>query len=238
MNVCIIPARGGSKRIPRKNIKHFCGKPIIAYAIEAAIASGCFDQVIVSTDDQEIAEVARNFGASTPFIRPDELSDDHCGTLAVINHAINWLAESGKPASYVCTLYGTSPFIKADTLKNALNILTSQAEKIYCFGVCEYPVPIQQAFSISETQKIEMFEPESFGLRTQDLTPAYFDAGQFYWGTAQGFLSEQCMFSDAAIPYILPKYEVHDIDNIDDWVLAEAMYIALNKITLSKTSQE
>lgn len=122
-------------------------------------------------------------------------------------------------------------------MKNALNILTSQTEKIYCFGVCEYPVPIQQAFSISETQKIEMFDPESFGLRTQDLTPAYFDAGQFYWGTAQGFLSEQCMFSDAAIPYVLPKYEVHDIDNIDDWVLAEAMYIALNKNTLNKTSQ-
>ncbi|WP_368506775.1 pseudaminic acid cytidylyltransferase [Colwellia sp. 1_MG-2023] len=225
-----MPARGGSKRIPRKNIKDFCGKPIIAYSIEAALTSQCFDQVIVSTDDAEIAQIAREYGALTPFIRPDELSDDHCGTLEVINHAINWLKTAGTPAKYVCTLYGTSPFVKASSLKQAFKVLTSQTEKIYCFGVCEYPVPIQQAFSISHSQTIEMFDPDSFGIRTQDLTPAFFDAGQFYWGTAEGFLSEKCMFSEAAIPYVLPKYEVHDIDNNDDWVLAEAMFNALKNL--------
>ena len=184
----------------------------------------------MSTDDQEIAEVAQKYGAKIPFIRPAELSDDHCGTLAVINHAINWLADAGTPVNYVCTLYGTSPFVKAASLQQAFKILTSQSEKIYCFGVCEYPVPIQQAFSISASQDIEMFEPESFGIRTQDLTPAFFDAGQFYWSTAEGSLSEKCMFSEAAIPYVLPKYEVHDIDNNDDWVLAEAMFKALKAL--------
>jgi len=230
INICIIPARGGSKRIPRKNVKLFCGKPIITYSIKAALASGCFDQVIVSTDDDEIAEVARQYGAITPFVRPKELSDDYCGTLAVINHCINWLIESGTKPSYVCTLYGTSPFVKAKSLQHSFEQLKSQSKKIYCFGVCEYPVPIQQAFKILAQDKIEMFEPDSFGERTQDLEPAYFDAGQFYWGTTQGFLSEQCMFSPAAIPYVLPKYEVHDIDNNDDWILAEAMFNALQKL--------
>lgn len=150
--------------------------------------------------------------------------------MAVINHTINWLIEAGTPANYVCTLYGTSPFIKKESLQLALEKLTAQTSKIYCFGVCEYPVPIQQAFKISSKQNIEMFQPEEFGKRTQDLEAAYFDAGQFYWGTASSFLSEKCMFSDSAIPYLLPKYEVHDIDNNDDWILAEAMYNALNNL--------
>jgi len=175
--------------------------------------------------------VARKYGADVPFIRPTELADDHTGTLAVINHCINWLQNNGTPASYVCTLYGTAPFIKTSSLQQALEQLIAQPKKLYCFGVCEYPVPIQQAFKISANDKITMFQPEEFGKRTQDLATAYLDAGQFYWGTAQGFLSEKCMFSEASIPYILPKYEVHDIDNNDDWILAEAMYNVLKKIT-------
>lgn len=228
-NICIIPARGGSKRIPGKNIKDFCGKPIIAYSIEAALNSGCFDQVIVSTDDHEIAEVAKRYGAKIPFMRPAKLADDFCGTQDVINHAINWLMETGTPPTYVCTLYGTAPFIKKESLQLAFQQLTSPAncDKLYCFGVCEYPVPIQQAFEIDEKKSIKMFQPDEFGKRTQDLTPAYFDAGQFYWGTSAGFLTNQCMFSDAAIPFILPKYEVHDIDNEEDWILAEAMFKVL-----------
>lgn len=229
-NICIIPARGGSKRIPRKNIKLFSGKPIIAYSIEAAINSGCFSQVIVSTDDDEIADVAKAAGATVPFKRPKALSDDFCGTLEVINHAINWLQNNDQPINYVCTLYGTAPFVKAKNLSLALQKLKQANNKDYCFGVCEYPVPIQQAFSIENDNNITMFQPSEFGKRTQDLTPAFFDAGQFYWGKASAFLAEYTMFSSHSTPFILPKHEVHDIDNMDDWVLAEAMFNALKTI--------
>ena len=227
MKVAIIPARGGSKRIPHKNIKLFCGKPIIAYSIQAALNSGCFDKVIVTTDDQEIAAVARKFGADTPFVRPAELSDDYTGTAAVITHALNWLINSGQKPDYACTIYATAPFIQAPALKKALDKLQNSPEHAYCFAVTEFNYPIQRAIKITTNGAVDMFQPEHFNSRSQDLETAYHDAGQFYWGKTDALLNEECMFSDVAIPYVLPNYRVQDIDTLDDWIRAEAMYKAL-----------
>ena len=224
MNIAIIPARGGSKRIPRKNIKLFHGKPIIAHVIERALASGCIDRVIVSTDDSEIAEVAKQYGAEVPFIRPAEISDDHATTGVVIHHAINWLNDHDQHADYICVMYATAPFITVDNLNASLKQLVCRDDKKFCFGVCEFPSPIQRGFSISEQGNIAMFQPEHFSTRSQDLETAYFDAGQFYWGRPAGFLKSNGMFSDDSIPFPIPSYQVQDIDTLDDWVRAEALY--------------
>lgn len=223
MKVCIIPARGGSKRIPRKNIKLFDGKPIIAYSIEAALQSGCFDKVIVSTDDHEIADVARQYGADVPFIRPADLSNDHAGTIPVICHAINWFEEQDISVSDVCCVYATAPFVTGKRLADAYELLCSSGSE-YCFSVTEYVFPIQRAVSITPQKRLVMFEPEKFTIRSQDLEPAYHDAGQFYWGKASAFLSNLPLFSEHATPYVLPHYLVQDIDTPDDWIRAELIH--------------
>lgn len=228
MNLCVIPARGGSKRIPRKNIKHFLGKPIIAYSIQAAVDSGCFDKVIVSTDDEEIANVARQNGAEVPFIRPEELSNDYAGTLPVIKNATKWFEEQGINVDYVCCLYATAPFVTAETLQVAYEqLIASQAD--FCFSVTPYRSPIQRAIKITESNRIEMFNSHMFNMRSQDLEEAYHDAGQFYWGTAKAFKQQQRFYSEHASPYILPSYLVQDLDNLDDWIRAEMMYQVLQK---------
>lgn len=227
MNIAIIPARGGSKRIPHKNIKLFHGKPIIAYVIERALSSGCIDKVIVSTDDNEIAEVAKQYGAEVPFMRPSELADDFSSTGVVIEHALNWLIEHNQQPDNVCILYATAPFITSDNLKKALEQLQEKPEKKYCFGVCQFPSSIQRGFSISDSKEIKMFQPEHFQTRSQDLERAYFDAGQFYWGTTDGFLNGKGMFTSDSIPFILTLSQVQDIDTLDDWVRAEALYAVM-----------
>ncbi|GAB6069737.1 pseudaminic acid cytidylyltransferase [Thiomicrorhabdus hydrogeniphila] len=228
MKLCVIPARGGSKRIPRKNIKNFLGKPIIAYSIQAAIQSGCFDKVIVSTDNEEIAKVAKQFGAEVPFIRPEELANDFAGTIPVIKHATEWFEEQGTQVDYVCCLYATAPFVTPQRLQSAYKqLITSQAE--FCFTVTAYPSPIQRAIKITESNRIEMFNPQMFNTRSQDLEEAYHDAGQFYWGTAKAFKQQQRFYSEDASPYILPSYLVQDLDNLDDWIRAEMMYQVLQK---------
>ena len=228
MNLCVIPARGGSKRIPRKNIKHFLGKPIIAYSIQAAVDSGCFDKVIVSTDDEEIANVARQNGAEVPFIRPEELSNDYAGTLPVIKNATKWFEEQGINVDYVCCLYATAPFVTAETLQVAYEqLIASQAD--FCFSVTPYRSPIQRAIKITESNRIEMFNSHMFNMRSQDLEEAYHDAGQFHWGTAKAFKQQQRFYSEHASPYILPSYLVQDLDNLDDWIRAEMMYQVLQK---------
>ncbi|MDX1352025.1 MAG: pseudaminic acid cytidylyltransferase [Thiomicrorhabdus sp.] len=229
MRLCVIPARGGSKRIPRKNIKDFLGKPIIAYSIEAALNSGCFDKVIVSTDDSEIACVAKQYGAEVPFIRPIELANDYAGTLPVIKHAIEWFEEQGIKFSYVCALYATAPFVQSCHLqKSFAQLKKTQAD--YCFTVTTFPSPIQRAFKITETNRVEMFYPENFNVRSQDLEDAYHDAGQYYWGKAEAFKQEKPFFSDSATPYLLPRYLVQDLDTPDDWIRAELMYQVLEKM--------
>ncbi|WP_420194208.1 pseudaminic acid cytidylyltransferase [Marinobacter sp. GH_1] len=226
--VAIIPARGGSKRIPRKNIKAFCGKPMIAWSIEAALESGCFDRVIVSTDDEEIAAVARQYGAETPFMRPAQLSDDYTGTIPVIRHAVEWLADSGCAVSQACCIYATAPFVSPEDLKRGQQLLESEACS-YAFSVTSYAFPIQRAIRITGGGRVAMFNPEHFGTRSQDLEEAWHDAGQFYWGTAQAWTEERPIFSEDAAPVTLPRHRVQDIDTPEDWVRAEWLFKAMQE---------
>jgi len=228
MNICIIPARGGSKRIPRKNIKDFLGKPMIGYSIEAALKSGCFDRVIVSTDDTEIAQIAKTFGAEVPFMRPEKISDDYTGTTAVISHAIKWLQQNGETPELVCCIYATAPFISYEDIKKGQQILENTGCD-YAFSVTSYAFPIQRAISISENKRVEMFQPEYLSVRSQDLKEAYHDAGQFYWGKAKSWLADKPIFSPEAAPVILPRYRVQDIDTLEDWERAELMLKVLQR---------
>lgn len=226
MKIAVIPARGGSKRIPGKNIRPFHGKPIIAWSIEAALASGCFDKVIVTTDDAKIAEVARQYGAETPFVRPAELSDDHTGTIPVIKHAIEWFIASGQRPEHICCIYATAPFLRAEDILRGLAQLVEYSSS-FAFSVTSYGFPIQRALKINQNQRVEMFNPEHFSTRSQDLEEAFHDAGQFYWGTADAWLGETVIFSPRSCAVLLPRYRVQDIDTEEDWRRAELMFGAI-----------
>ena len=228
MKVCIIPARFGSKRIPKKNIKEFLGKPIIAYSIEVALASKCFDRVIVSTDNVAIGRVAEKFGAEVPFMRPYELSDDYTGTLPVVKHAIEWLTENAVAPSEVCCVYATAPFLQSETLNSAYQQF-QEAKADYCFSVTTFEFPIQRAIKITQQKRVEMFFPENLNVRSQDLAKSYHDAGQFYWGRAKAFTEQKPFFSLEATPFILPRYLVQDIDTNEDWEKAEITYQVLKQ---------
>ncbi|WP_456415742.1 pseudaminic acid cytidylyltransferase [Thiolapillus sp.] len=227
MKLCVIPARGGSKRIPRKNIKEFCGQPIIAYSIQAARKTGLFDHIVVSTDDDEIAEIARSYGAETPFRRPAEISDDHTGTNAVVKHAILWFQENGTPVDLVCCIYATAPFVQEDYLQLGHDKLI-QSDKSFAFSVTSFPFPIQRALKITQNGGLSAFYPEFRSTRSQDLEDAYHDAGQFYWGSAKAFLQEHELFSNQSLPILLPRHLVQDIDTPEDWIRAEYMYKAIH----------
>lgn len=227
MNVAIIPARGGSKRIPRKNIKEFCGKPMISWSIEAAKASGCFDKVIVSTDDQEIADIAKQWGAEVPFMRPVELSDDYTGTIPVIRHAIQWLMSNEGEVDCACCIYATAPFVSAQDLQRGWDLINGSGHD-YAFSVTSYAFPIQRAIKIDEKSRVTMFNPDHFITRSQDLQEAWHDAGQFYWGTADAWLQEKTLFSEGSVPVKLPRHRVQDIDTSEDWIRAEWLFKAMN----------
>ena len=226
MIVAVIPARGGSKRIPRKNIRPFAGKPIIAYSIAAARQCGLFDRVIVSTDDEEIAGVARGLGAETPFRRPPELSDDHTGTDPVTAHALTWLADHGQDAEFACCVYATAPFIQADDLRRGYEALVSTG-KSFAFAVTIYDFPIQRAIRVVPNGGVEPFFPQQIVSRSQDLDAAHHDAGQFYWGRGTAFRAGLAMFAAHSIPILLPRHRVQDIDTLEDWTRAELMHAAL-----------
>lgn len=226
--VAIIPARGGSKRIPRKNIRDFCGKPMIAWSIEAAMASRCFDRIIVSTDDHEISELAKQLGAEVPFVRPAELSDDYAGTLPVIRHAVDWLQQNGDQIEYACCIYATAPFISPEDLERGLERIREE-DASYAFSVTSYAFPIQRAIRITAHGRVAMFYPEHFSTRSQDLEEAWHDAGQFYWGTAEAWLEERAIFSEGAVPVLLPRHRVQDIDTPEDWTRAEWMFKAIKE---------
>jgi pseudaminic acid cytidylyltransferase len=226
MNIAIIPARGGSKRIPRKNIKEFCGKPMIAYAITAAKKSGLFEHVVVSTDDEEIAHIARAWGAETPFARPAELANDFTVTVPVIAHGIEACYTLGWMFDQVCCIYPGVPFIQIDDLKGALARLTS-SEADYCFPVTEYPSAIQRALRLLSDGRMQPFYPQFEITRTQDLEPAYFDAGQFYWGKAEAWLKNPKIHS-SGLGYSIPNWRVVDIDTPDDWQRAELIHRSIN----------
>lgn len=226
MNIVIIPARGGSKRIPRKNLRSFCGKPMIVRSIEAAKESGLFDKILVSTDDEEIAELANRSGAWVPFIRPEELADDYATTREVINHALTWLRSNDHKIEFCCCLYATAPFVKPEYLIEAYEQLLD-SDSSFCFSATTFSFPIQRAFYFDDTGSIEMFDESKLRVRSQDLVEAYHDAGQFYWGKPEAFLNDLAMFSSHSSAYILPRYRVQDIDTEEDWKTAELVFRAL-----------
>lgn len=223
MRIAVIPARGGSKRILRKNIKLFCGKPMIAWSIEAAKSSGLFEHVIVSTDDAEIAEVSRQWGAEVPFIRPEELSDDYTGTTPVIAHATQWALNRGLDVNAVCCIYATAPFVQADDLKRGLDALNS-GDWDYAFTVTDFPAPIFRAFKQAAEGGIEMFFPEHFATRSQDFPVALHDAGQFYWGRPDAWIKGKQIFSSTSLPVLISRAKSQDIDTPEDWVFAELLF--------------
>ncbi|HEX7799022.1 MAG TPA: pseudaminic acid cytidylyltransferase [Asticcacaulis sp.] len=227
--IAVIPARGGSKRIPRKNIRPFHGRPMIAYPIRAALQSGLFDRIIVSTDDEEIAAVARDSGAETPFVRPPELADDHAGTGEVVVHAIRWLIDHGQPVDACCCIYATAPFLTPERLREGWRALQTRG-KAFAFSATSYAFPIQRAIRLTPGGGVEMFWPQHRTTRSQDLEPAYHDAAQFYWGLGTAWLSGVDAFSEAGAAVILPRAEVVDIDTPEDWEVAEQAYRLLKGI--------
>lgn len=227
MKVCVIPARGGSKRIPRKNIKDFKGKPMIAWSIANALNSGCFDRVIVSTEDKEIADIAQRYGADTPFTRPEELADDYTTTTDVIKHTLTWFADHDQPIEYICCLYATAPLLDVEKIREGAKAVIEQGYS-YAFPVTEFDFPIQRAVKRLEDGSIEMLSPKHINTRSQDLPPTYHDAGQFYWGRAEAFLSDVPFYSKKCYSIIIPGETVQDIDTPSDWLKAEALFNALN----------
>jgi N-acylneuraminate cytidylyltransferase len=226
MRLCVIPARGGSKRIPRKNIRSFAGKPIIAYSIEIALKSGLFDSVIVSTDDHEIANISQQWGAEVPFLRPPELANDYAGTTEVIGHSISWAQAQGRPISAVCCIYATAPFLQVADLVRGLRALES-GEWAYTFSVTDYAASIFRSFRLLPGGGIEMFYPEHFFTRSQDLPLACHDAAQFYWGLPSSWLESKPLFDRHSYPVMIPRWRVQDIDTEQDWKRAELMFAAL-----------
>ena len=222
MKVAIIPARGGSKRIPKKNIKSFYGKPIIYYSIKTAIQTNIFDKIIVSTDSEEIAQVAKLYGAEVPFLRPKELSDDFSTTTDVTNHAVNWLKDNGYKCEYICTIYPTAPLLMEKYLLQGFQQL-QKSDAIYAFSATSMPFPIQRTFTLTKQGRCKMFWPKNFTSRSQDLEESYQDAGQFYW-MKTNHNSEEILFGKDSIPIILPRHLVQDIDTLEDWQRAELMY--------------
>lgn len=221
MSIAIIPARGGSKRIPRKNIKLFDGKPMIAHAIIAAKACGLFEHIVVSTDDEEITAIAQEWGAETPFVRPVELADDYTATVPVIAHGIQACRNLGWTFDNVCCIYPGAPFIQVEDMSGALENLIESGED-YCFPVTEFPSAIQRAFKREEGGKMQPFYPQYETIRTQDLEKAYYDAGQFYWGKKNAWLNNPHIHS--GIGYTIPNWRVVDIDTPDDWQRAEIIF--------------
>ena len=226
MIVAIIPARGGSKRIPNKNIKSFAGQPIISYSIKAAQETKLFERIIVSTDSEEIAEVAKSYGAEAPFIRPDELADDFAGTIPVLIHALNWLNEHESTADYFCCIYATAPFVQSEYIIKGLNLL-KERNATTAFSVTTFAYPIFRALKIDDNGRLKMIWPEHENSRSNDLPEAYHDAGQFYWGNTEKFMKGKTFFSSDAVPLVIPRYLVQDIDTLEDWEIAEKMYLVL-----------
>lgn len=223
MNIALIPARGGSKRIPRKNIRSFRGRPMIAWSIEAARTAGCFDRIFVSTDDQEIADVARCHGAEVPFLRPAHLADDLATTQAVVLHALDWCDQQGIAPYALCCLYATAPFVKPADLVSACHLLEQAPIGSFVFTATSFPFPIQRAIRIDASGRSAMFYPEYFNTRSQDLEEFFHDAGQFYWAHPQAWASSCNLFDDGR-PLILPRWRVQDIDTEEDWTRAELLH--------------
>ena len=223
--IAIIPARGGSKRIARKNIRDFCGRPIIDYTIRTTHESDLFDQIIVSTDDDEIAEISKQSGAQIPFVRPAELADDHTTTTEVIRHSINSLQL--KSSDIVACIYPTAPFLLATDLQKAIDLLENNADTDFSIAAAPFNFPIQRAFTITDN-KLAMCYPEHAETRSQDLQETFHDAGQFCIGKAQSWLQERSILETNIFPVVLPSFRVQDIDTEEDWLRAEMLWKSQN----------
>ena len=221
-SVAIITARGGSKRIPKKNIKEFCGKPIIAYSIEAAIASGAFDEVMVSTDSEEIKTVAEQYGAKVPFLRSEATSGDFATTADVIEEVLNTYKDMGKVFDSFACIYPTAPFVTGEKLSDAMKLLDG-ADAV--LSVVRFSFPPQRAFVIRDGN-VEYQYPQYERSRSQDLEPIYHDCGQFYMCMVEPFREKHSLILPKTRPYILPEEEVQDIDTMSDWEIAEAKFKA------------
>jgi N-acylneuraminate cytidylyltransferase len=226
MNIAIIPARGGSKRIPRKNVQPFAGQPIIAYSIQAAAQSGLFGRIVVSTDDAEIAAAARRFGAEVPFMRPAALADDFTGTHEVVQHAVRWLMDDGSPVRHVCCLYATAPLITVDDLARGLSELQRGGWDTVV-AATTFPAPIFRALTRTDDGGVRMIFPEHYATRSQDLPEALHDAGQFYWTTTATALGPARGFTPTTSAVLLPRWRVQDIDTPEDWARAEMIFRSL-----------
>ena len=226
--LALITARGGSKRIPRKNIRDFLGKPIIAYSIQTALKSGVFEEVMVSTDDDEIAEIAEKYGAKVPFKRSAETSDDTATTTDVIIEVLNEYKKRGYNFDYACCIYPTAPFISEESLKAGLDKMLSDKTDA-AIPVVKYSYPIQRALEINFEGKLSMLYPEHSRTRSQDLTSCYHDAGQFYWFKVSAIKRDMELLKMKASPIIIPETRVQDIDTEEDWSLAEMKYRLINK---------
>lgn len=224
--IAIIPARGGSKRIPRKNIKSFYGKPIIEYSIEAAYKSGCFDEVMVSTDDEEISAVATRCGAKVPFFRSRENSNDHAMTAAVLEEVLLEYKKRGEEIFHFCCIYPTAPFVLAERLAEGKSLLFETGADAVV-PVTRFSYPIQRALKM-EQGRLVMFWPENYNVRSQDFEPAYHDCGQFYWMKATSLLEQKKLFARHTVPLIIPESEVQDIDTEEDWKVAELKFQLLH----------
>ena len=227
-NIAIIPARGGSKRIPKKNIKYFLGKPIIAYSIEMAVSSKLFDKVIVSTDDQEIKDVAIKYGAEVPFVRPKKIADDFTGTHEVIGHAVKWLEDNGEIVDYTCCIYPTAPLIKKDDLIKGFEIIKT-GKWNFVMAATNFSYPIFRSFEILLDGGLKMTFPEHYNSRSQDLPEVYHDAGLFYWAKPKTWKKKMEGFNEKNSIIKIPNYRIQDIDTLDDWKRAEIIYEIIDR---------
>lgn len=226
-SIAIIPARGGSKRIEKKNIRPFKGYPMIRWSIDAAQNCGFFDRIIISTDDEEISEISVSLGAEAPFQRPASLSDDITPMIPVVNHAIDWITSQGDQPQYVCCLHASSPLIRSDDISIAYSLLRAECDIDFVVPVVAYSHPIQRALKITKSKTLQMVESKNADCRSQDLDTTYHDAAQFYFGRTSSWLKASNIFTSKTLPLVLPSYRVQDIDNLEDWNLAEIKFETL-----------
>ena len=222
-SIAIIPARGGSKRIPRKNIRSFHGKPMIVWSIEAAKKAGVFDAVIVSTDNDEIASIAASAGADVPFRRPNELSGDHSATMPVVTHAIKWWEENRIPIELACCIYATAPFVRPEDLVKGIEMLRDSTAD-FVLAITRFDYPVQRALKLNDKNMLSFAEPENALIRSQDLEPRFHDAGQFFAGKRDAFASNEAVLFGRCLPLLLEKEQAIDIDDEKDWKLAEKLF--------------
>lgn len=239
MNLAVILARGGSKRVPRKNVRPFCGRPMLAWPIAAARDSGLFGAILVSTEDEQIAAVAEAHGAQAPFRRPLELADDRTGTLPVMAHALDWFEEHRGPVSLACCIYATAAFLRPDYLLAGYELLRVNPDADFAFSVTSYSHPILRAFQLGAVGQVSMFWPEHEQARSQDLPAAWHDAGQFYWGRPASFRVRKGVFTARSFGVPIPRNLVQDVDTPEDWELAERLFaIGLSRARASPDVQD